>query len=853
VDLNPLGAFASFIFSSHGQKQVGATYTSSGYASATLWQGSGNATSLNPSGALQSVAYGICDTCEAGVMFKVVSGVTKARAVAWQDTSAKYLDLGQFIPSPHSSDSSVACGASCFKDLSGTVLVTDIVGERCSDNFNPEPIKSAGEVFQPKAAALWSIQPTGQVSYVDLSPKNSDSSCAYSTDGLRQVGYATYISNKAPVRHAGVWSGSAESFTDLNPSSMIESWATSVSGPFVAGACVTPASYSLSRGSPHACFWDTSRNLFMDLGKNLPSIYVQSIAFGVTQAPDGTATIVGSVDSLDGANGFVYHAAEWQVRPWGAAVRIILKVSGSKWSTGGSPSLPYRDDYLVGANGTELFVASQIQSANGTIGIPKESRILLKDDVSSIQQMSTPVAHTGASVDMYVSSNSTTALALATTDAPYYSQNLWNFKRCVFDQTLKHYYLQPFSLEATPFYAIPRVQGAFTISQFDSLIRSLAKQFSIPAQVLGGVFWQETTWHQFQFPGDTIPGTVGFCRDLPTLPATGQVLLLIRSLKDQGSLLTPDGGIGVGQITGSTVFSTVPPSTGDPDEALLNHIYRLASDPSYGLSFATARLNKTLDKSLHLGTIKSSEFIEHWLLNVSAYNGATKDAGYRAKVAYQMSAAPWLKRGGTIAKFPATGTSASDLTDGQNGYFAFDNLLSASVKLTIIGSQVNLSLGALLPSEVTLRYSSPTGSSPYIDLPLTSSLGRSAWRGTPVTPLPNVCYVRLLLKIGSKTYIASWLDSPTIKSFAVPATIHSGQKVLCSVQLATPVPPEVCKISVSSSDIKSLSVPTLPVNFSPPFVNFYVTAPVGITTQRTVNVTVTLNGNATTHSIQVMP
>ncbi len=74
-------------------------------------------------------------------------------------------------------------------------------------------------------AALWSGTAD---SYVDLNPTGFDATAAYGISGSQQVGYGVgTITGSAD--HAMLWFGTAASYVDLNPVGFYESWAYGVS------------------------------------------------------------------------------------------------------------------------------------------------------------------------------------------------------------------------------------------------------------------------------------------------------------------------------------------------------------------------------------------------------------------------------------------------------------------------------------------------------------------------------------------------------------------------------------------------------------------------------------------------
>ena len=127
-------------------------------------------------------------------------------------------------------------------------------------------------------ASLW----TGTAeSWVDLNPLNAVDSCAYDVSDGQQVGVATVVIKQGRKRelsrgtHAGLWSGTAESWVDLHPYGYDGSEARGVSHGYQAGCAWTEGE---SGTVWHAGMWSGTAESWVDLSTLLPADYTNSSA-----------------------------------------------------------------------------------------------------------------------------------------------------------------------------------------------------------------------------------------------------------------------------------------------------------------------------------------------------------------------------------------------------------------------------------------------------------------------------------------------------------------------------------------------------------------------------------------------
>ena len=128
-------------------------------------------------------------------------------------------------------------------------------------------------------------------SWVDLNPSGSVESEAHSISGGQQVGLANFGGED----HAGLWSGSAGSWVDLHPSGAARSTASDIADGQQVGN-VSPGLY------PHASLWTGSAASWVDLN---PSGSTLSSAWGVASGRQVGYARIGTYD----------HAGIWNGTP----------------------------------------------------------------------------------------------------------------------------------------------------------------------------------------------------------------------------------------------------------------------------------------------------------------------------------------------------------------------------------------------------------------------------------------------------------------------------------------------------------------------------------------------------------
>jgi hypothetical protein len=156
---------------------------------------------------------------------------------------------------------------------------------------------------------------------------------------------------------------------------------------------------------------------------------------------------------------------------------------------------------------------------------------------------------------------------------------------------------EPQAQALTGLYAIPRCVGStYTLDQVKNWLGKVGRDRSIPPHILYGLAWQETPatrrWQQFDTQGKTI--------------------------------VSPDGGIGMMQITDATALFDTNPSreavSGEPPADTIAHLFRLAHDIDYNIGAGATVLLQKWAATPKIGN-GAPQGLEHWYYALWAYNG----------------------------------------------------------------------------------------------------------------------------------------------------------------------------------------------------------------------------------------
>jgi hypothetical protein len=117
-------------------------------------------------------------------------------------------------------------------------------------------------------ASLWSGTAD---SWVDLNPAGSTSSYAFAASAGQQAGYAVV----GEAYRASLWSGTADSWVDLNPAGSTGSIAFAASAGQQVGFAVVDGVY-------RACLWSGTADSWVDLSAFLHAEFLSSAATGIS-------------------------------------------------------------------------------------------------------------------------------------------------------------------------------------------------------------------------------------------------------------------------------------------------------------------------------------------------------------------------------------------------------------------------------------------------------------------------------------------------------------------------------------------------------------------------------------------
>lgn len=310
VDLSKAGAF-DVAAATNGGRTVGSTAPAASLISrAALWSGV-TAVDLHPAALLgdsttaRSAATGVAGAVQVGWGMGP-NTANRPVALAWSDSAASAVTLPvgftAYSVQATATDGAQIVGYAIGYDRDGTTLDSghalvwnSVTGNATDLGLNARAFgvrggQQVGYVLKGASnAALW--RGTSK-SLVNLHPAGAIYSSAAATDGVRQVGTASYEirvrveaakGNKTAIfTYAAVWSGSAASMLNIHVYPFKHTYATGVAGSFISGYGAddtkigTPAYY-------HALVWDANLQP-TDLNAFLPAGFVGSQALSVDSA-----------------------------------------------------------------------------------------------------------------------------------------------------------------------------------------------------------------------------------------------------------------------------------------------------------------------------------------------------------------------------------------------------------------------------------------------------------------------------------------------------------------------------------------------------------------------------------------
>ncbi|HKQ48477.1 MAG TPA: hypothetical protein VJZ71_10440 [Phycisphaerae bacterium] len=254
VNLHPTGMGYSLGRGADGGQQVGEYYPA-GFPRAAMWTGTAASyVDLHPAGPSQSSAFGVGGGQQVG---RTYAGYY--RAALWSGSAASWVDLN---PPPTGG----------YTHVSEAYAVSG--GQQVGYVINVGGVQSAS-LWSGSAASWVNLHPTAVV---------SDTSQAFGTDGLQQVGIAR--TNATTVVNASLWSGTAASWVSLNPAGVTAGSANAVHDGQQVGRVTVD-------GASHASFWSGTAASWVDLHTFLPAGgFAYSEATGISHV-GGITYVVG--------------------------------------------------------------------------------------------------------------------------------------------------------------------------------------------------------------------------------------------------------------------------------------------------------------------------------------------------------------------------------------------------------------------------------------------------------------------------------------------------------------------------------------------------------------------------------
>lgn len=297
VDMTPGGLFKSEVIGDDGVHQVGAgTALSGGPQHALVWAGSAaSAVDLHPSnlsGFISSVAAGVSGNQQVGAAYLVDSPST-GHAMLWNGSAGSAVDL-------HPSA------------FTGSVAQATDSHQQVGEAYNQTGIYPHAMLWTGTAASAVDLNPThlSGIAYSD----------ALGVAGGQQVGrgYGPAGANVDAIHtHALLWTGTADTAIDLNPT---------LPGIQYSEAVATNGSQQVGRGMSgaysRAVVWSGSADSAVDLQSLLPSSlvgpYTNSWAFAIDSRGDIFGTVIPNLNINQ------IHVVEWKAVPEPASALVAF-------------------------------------------------------------------------------------------------------------------------------------------------------------------------------------------------------------------------------------------------------------------------------------------------------------------------------------------------------------------------------------------------------------------------------------------------------------------------------------------------------------------------------------------------
>ncbi len=317
----PKGGTAGQIIVSGGDYLVGNLVQ---YPHALLWSANGIMTDLTPGGPGHADNGGVIAT-DGIRQVGDIEYAGEQRAAVWSGTASSVI----ILPSSGNLSESQALGVS-GSQIVGYVNTSAALWTNTSSNpvlLNPAQGGFSGSfalgtdgIHQVGLGSVPQLQgglgaPGGSVreallwsgtasSAVNLQPSGFTNSEAFAVSGNQQVGYGTKLTGVSSTAHAIVWSGTAASAVDLNPAGFAYSEAQATNGVQQVGISkVTSAS-----ATTNAFLWSGSAASAVNLQSLLPStgVWNTSNAYSIDALGNVFGVATGNFDNFSGT-----FAVEW--------------------------------------------------------------------------------------------------------------------------------------------------------------------------------------------------------------------------------------------------------------------------------------------------------------------------------------------------------------------------------------------------------------------------------------------------------------------------------------------------------------------------------------------------------------
>ena len=251
TDLNPSGYDGAFISGADGVQEVGIGYTSDHKTVGLVWNGLSNKPiQIFPTGLLQVILNAVDNGFQVGDATPVTPVIQHPFVFNGTNSAVDLLPNG-FL----------AGGALC------------ISGNKIGGYVQPT------SMTDPRQAALWPFHTS--VSFVNLQPVAYTASAVQGISPDQQVGYGVTTQKDTDggdfVSHALLWTGSAASVVDLNPSDKVGSFANAVRNGVQVGQF-----YNLNLTNIYmACVWKGTAASMVNLDALIPFDHMGSLASAI--------------------------------------------------------------------------------------------------------------------------------------------------------------------------------------------------------------------------------------------------------------------------------------------------------------------------------------------------------------------------------------------------------------------------------------------------------------------------------------------------------------------------------------------------------------------------------------------